>query len=89
MSIFGWIAMGLIAGALAVRVTGENRRGCLYSIIIGVLGALVGGAISQVAFDEGLGDFSWRSLIIAFLGACLLLLVLQAIGGRRGASGRR
>ena len=79
--------MGLIAGGLAVRITGDDRRGCLYSIVIGVLGALIGGALAQAAGGEGLGDFSWRSLIIAFLGASLLLLVLQAISGARRASG--
>ena len=87
MNLFGWIVMGLIAGGLAVRITGDDRRGCLYSIVIGVLGALIGGALAQAAGGEGLGDFSWRSLIIAFLGACLLLLVLQAISGARRASG--
>ena len=89
MNIFGWVVVGLIAGALASRVTGHERRGCIYTIVVGVLGALLGGAIAQAAGEEGLGDFSWRSLIIAFLGACLLLLVLQAISGRRGSSRRR
>jgi uncharacterized membrane protein YeaQ/YmgE (transglycosylase-associated protein family) len=88
MNILGWIVVGLIAGALASRVTGHQRRGCIYTTVVGVLGALIGGAIAQAAGEEGLGDFSWRSLIIAFLGACLLLLVLQAIGGR-GSSRRR
>lgn len=89
MNIFGWIVVGLIAGVLASWVTREERRGCIYTLVIGVLGALIGGAIAQAAGTEGLGDFSWRSLLIAFLGACLLLLVLQAVGGRRGSSGRR
>lgn len=83
MNFLGWIVVGLIAGGLAIRVTRDDRRGCLYSIVVGVLGALIGGALAQAATGEGLGDFSWRSLLIAFLGACLLLLVLQAIGGRR------
>jgi uncharacterized membrane protein YeaQ/YmgE (transglycosylase-associated protein family) len=89
VNIFGWIAVGLIAGGLASWVTREERRGCLYTFVIGVLGALIGGAIAQAAGEEGVGDFSWRSLLIAFLGACLLLLVLQAIGGLRGSTGRR
>jgi uncharacterized membrane protein YeaQ/YmgE (transglycosylase-associated protein family) len=89
VNIFGWIAVGLIAGGLASWVTREERRGCLYTLVIGVLGALIGGAIAQAAGEEGIGDFSWRSLLIAFVGACLLLLVLQAIGGLRGSSGRR
>ena len=89
MNVFGWIAVGLIAGGLASWVTREQRRGCIYTLVVGVLGAIIGGAIAQAAGEEGIGDFSWRSLIIAFLGACLVLLVLQAIGGRRGNSGRR
>ena len=88
VNILGWIVVGLIAGGLAIRVTREGRRGCLYSLVIGVLGALIGGALSQAAGGDGIEDFSWRSLAIAFLGACLLLLGLQAIGGRRG-TGRR
>jgi len=89
MNIFGWIVVGLVAGGLASWVTREERRGCIYTLVIGVLGALIGGAIAQSAGQDGIGDFSWRSLLIAFLGACLLLLVLQAIGGRRGTAGRR
>ncbi len=89
MNIFGWIVVGLIAGGLASWVTREERRGCIYTLVIGVLGAMIGGAIAQAAGEDGIEDFSWRSLIVAFLGACLLLLVLQAIGGLRGNSGRR
>jgi len=89
VNIFGWVIVGLVAGGLAIRVTGEERRGCIYSLIVGVIGALIGGAITQAATGDGIGHFSLRSLIVAFVGACLLLLVLQAIGGRRGVSGRR
>jgi uncharacterized membrane protein YeaQ/YmgE (transglycosylase-associated protein family) len=89
VNIFGWIVVGLIAGGVASWVTREERRGCIYTLVIGVLGAMIGGAIAQAAGEDGIEDFSWRSLIVAFLGACLLLLVLQAIGGLRGDSGRR
>jgi uncharacterized membrane protein YeaQ/YmgE (transglycosylase-associated protein family) len=89
VNIFGWIVVGLIAGGLASWVTREERRGCIYTLVIGVLGAMIGGAIAQAAGEDGIEDFSWRSLIVAFLGACVLLLVLQAIGGLRGNSGRR
>jgi uncharacterized membrane protein YeaQ/YmgE (transglycosylase-associated protein family) len=89
MNIVGWVVVGMIAGTMASWVTGEERRGCVYTLVVGVLGALIGGAIAHAAGSGGLGDFSWRALLIAFLGACLLLLVLQAIGGRRGSSGRR
>lgn len=83
MNILGWIVVGLLAGMLASWVTRVERGGCIYTTVIGVLGALIGGAITQAATGEGIGDFSWRALLIAFLGACLLLLILQAIAGRR------
>jgi uncharacterized membrane protein YeaQ/YmgE (transglycosylase-associated protein family) len=83
VSILGWIVMGLIAGALARIVVPSRAQGCLVTIVIGVLGALVGGALASAAgIGDGIDEFSWGTLVIAFLGACLVLLVLQAIGGR-------
>ncbi len=85
MGIFAWIAMGLIAGLLARWVVRDDRSGCLYTIAVGVLGALIGGALAQKAGKDGLGDdLTLRSVIVAFLGAVLLLLALQAIQGRLG-----
>ena len=75
--------MGLLAGALARIVVPSRGEGCLYTIIIGVLGALVGGALSNAAgIGDGISGFNFGTLLIAFLGACLLLLVLYALGGR-------
>ena len=81
MSILGWIVMGLLAGALARIVVPSGGRGCLYTIVIGVLGALIGGALAAAAgIGDGINDFNFGTFVIAFLGACLLLLVLYAIG---------
>jgi uncharacterized membrane protein YeaQ/YmgE (transglycosylase-associated protein family) len=83
MSILGWIVMGLIAGALARAVVPSRNQGCLFTIVIGVLGGLVGGALATWAgVGDGISGFNLGSIAIAFLGACLLLLVLQAIAGR-------
>jgi uncharacterized membrane protein YeaQ/YmgE (transglycosylase-associated protein family) len=79
MGPLSWIVVGLVAGALARRVVNAPRRGCLGTMVVGILGALIGGALSSAAGGDGLGDFGLRSLVIAFLGACLLLLVLQAL----------
>jgi len=79
MGPISWIIVGLVAGALARRVVHAPHRGCLGTMVIGILGALIGGALSSAAGGDGLGDFGLRSLVIAFLGACLLLLVLQAL----------
>ena len=90
MGVFAWIAMGLIAGLLARWVVRDDRSGCIYTIAVGVLGALIGGALAQAAGKGGLGDdLTLRSLIVAFLGAVLLLLGLQAISGRSRRSRNR
>ncbi len=89
MNVVAWITVGLIAGLVARWTVGDNRSGCLYTVAIGVLGALIGGALMQAGGRSGINEFSLRSLIVAALGATLLLLVLQAIGGRsRSRRGR-
>lgn len=81
MSILAWILVGLLAGGIARMVTGAEKRGCLGTLAVGLVGALIGGALASWAFDEGISGFGLRSIGIAALGATLLLLVLQAIGG--------
>ena len=89
MNIIAWIIVGLIAGLLARWIVRDDRSGCLYTIAVGVLGALIGGALMQASGHTGINDFSFRSLLVAALGAVLLLLVLQAIGGRGRSRWRR
>ncbi len=82
MNIIGWIVVGLLAGLLARWITHDDKSGCLYTVAVGILGALIGGALMQAAGEKGINDFDVRSILVAALGAVLLLLVLQAIGGR-------
>ena len=82
MNIFAWIAVGLVAGFLARWIVKDQRTGCLYTIVVGILGALIGGALMNAAGHKGVNEFDLRSVLVAALGAVLLLLVLQAIGGR-------
>jgi uncharacterized membrane protein YeaQ/YmgE (transglycosylase-associated protein family) len=89
MNIIAWIVVGLIAGLLARWIVRDDRSGCLYTVAVGVLGALIGGALMQASGRDGINDFSLRSLLVAALGAILLLLVLQAIGGRSRTGRRR
>ena len=88
-SLVAWVATGLIAGALARWIVRDERSGCLYTIIVGVLGALIGGALMQAADERALDEFSIRTVLVAAVGAVLLLLVLQALGGRRSRGRRR
>jgi uncharacterized membrane protein YeaQ/YmgE (transglycosylase-associated protein family) len=87
MTILGWIVVGLIAGTLARWVTGARRGGCLVTIVVGILGGLIGGALFQLVTDsdtDAMDDFDIGSVFVAFVGAVLLLLVLEAISrGRR------
>ena len=83
MSWLSWIVVGFVAGVLAKAVTGQRRRiGCLGTLVVGILGGLLGGALFKAAGDEGINSFSLRSLLVAFVGATLLLFVWGAIAGR-------
>jgi uncharacterized membrane protein YeaQ/YmgE (transglycosylase-associated protein family) len=77
-----WILVGFLAGVLAKAVTGQDRPGCLGTIVVGILGGLLGGAIFQAAGDEGINNFSLRSLLVAFIGATILLFLWGAISRR-------
>jgi len=83
MNLIAWIVVGLIAGFLARWIVGDDKSGCLYTIAVGVLGAFIGGALMHAAGKRGINDFDLRSILVAALGSVLLLLVLQAIGGRK------
>jgi uncharacterized membrane protein YeaQ/YmgE (transglycosylase-associated protein family) len=83
VSWLSWIVVGFVAGVLAKAVTGQRRRiGCLGTLVVGILGGLLGGALFKAAGDEGINSFSLRSLLVAFVGATLLLFVWGAIAGR-------
>ena len=88
-NIIAWTLTGLIAGFLARWIVRDERAGCLYTIAIGLLGALVGGGLMQLFSDRPLDEFSFRTVVVAALGAILLLLVLQAIAGRGPRTRRR
>lgn len=83
VGLASWMVVGLVAGWVAGKVSGQPQHGFLRKVAIGVLGALVGGALARAAGYEGIGEFGLRSLAVAALGATLLLLVLGALEGRR------
>jgi len=88
MSLIGWIAVGLLAGWLARWIVKDDRAGCIYTMIVGVVGAIVGGWLMATIDADGVDEFSLRSILVAALGAVVFLLVLQAIAGF-GARRRR
>ena len=79
MSWVSWIIVGFLSGIAAKAVTGQNKPGCLGTVVVGILGGLLGGAIFKAAGDEGINDFSFRSLLVAFVGATILLFIWSVL----------
>ncbi len=76
MGIVSWIVFGALAGWVASLLTGRNSRmGCLANIVVGVLGALIGGFIMNLIVGDGSMNFDIGSFIVAVAGAVVLLLV--------------
>jgi len=84
MSILTWIIVGLIAGALAKMVVpGEGPGGFIGDIIVGIVGAFIGGWIFNSFGHTAVTGFNLWSILVAFVGAVVLLFVLRLISGRR------
>ena len=85
MGILSWVIVGLIAGFLAGQVMRGGGYGVIGDIIVGVLGGLLGGWIAYYFFDVGdtMTGINMVSILVAFMGAMLLILILRMIGGRR------
>jgi uncharacterized membrane protein YeaQ/YmgE (transglycosylase-associated protein family) len=83
VGLLGWIVVGFVAGALARGVTGGGwNLGCLGTIVVGVVGGLIGGWLFNAAGDDGIGDFGLRSMFVAFVGAVVLLALVGLVTGR-------
>lgn len=79
----GYIIIGGIAGWLASKVMGTDAQmGILANIVVGIIGALIGGYILSFFLDTASGGM-WFTLLTAFLGAIILLGILKLLTGRR------
>ncbi len=85
MSIIGWIVLGLIAGFIASKIVNRSGEGFLMDIVLGIVGAVVGGFIFQQFGAAGVTGFNIYSMIVAIVGAIILLVIYHAIFGRRSA----
>ena len=85
MGILGWLILGLIAGAIAKAILpGRQGGGWVITLVLGVVGAILGGWIGSLIFGGGLGDFfDLRTWLLAILGAVIVLLIYGAVAGRR------
>lgn len=85
MGILSWIIFGGLAGWVASLLVGGNeRQGCIMNIIVGVVGAFIGGLLMQLlGGGEFNFDFDLTSFIVAVIGAVVLLAIVNALRGRR------
>jgi uncharacterized membrane protein YeaQ/YmgE (transglycosylase-associated protein family) len=85
MGVLSWILFGLVAGAVArLVVPGAQRIGCLATIAVGIVGALIGGLIGEVVLgDEVRLRWDLGPFLLAVAGSVVLLLALEALRGRR------
>ena len=85
MGIISWIILGLVAGALAKWILpGKDPGGIVITILIGIVGAVIGGYIGTLlGFGEATG-VNIRSIIIAVAGSIILLLIYRMVKGRSG-----
>ncbi len=84
MSVLGWIFFGLIAGFIASRIMGARGQGCMIDMVLGLVGALVGGGLFSYLGDRVPWGFDLRSIFVAVIGAVIVLVIYHAATGRRG-----
>ena len=83
MSIIGWIILGLIAGFVASKIVNKTGEGIVVDIILGIIGAVVGGYLFTFFGAAGVTGLNIYSMIVAIIGAIVVLLIYHAITGRR------
>ena len=83
MGILSWIVLGLIAGFLAGQVMKGGGYGLVGDIVLGIVGALVGGFLSSQLLGIDISGFNLTSILIAFVGACIVIAISRAVSGRR------
>jgi uncharacterized membrane protein YeaQ/YmgE (transglycosylase-associated protein family) len=85
MNILAWLVLGLIAGFLASMVMRGGGYGIVGDIIVGILGAFIGGFLFSVLTGNPnpVNNLDIGSIFVAFVGACILIAILRAISGRR------
>ena len=85
MGIISWIVVGLIAGWLAGLVVKGDGYGCIGDIVVGVIGGLLGSWIASSFFHMGdpMSGVNLQSILVAFFGAVIFVIVLRVVSGRR------
>ena len=83
MSVIGWIILGLIAGFIASKIINKSGEGFFLDIVLGIVGAIVGGIVFTAVGARGVTGFNLYSMFLAVIGAIIVLVLYHALFGRR------
>jgi uncharacterized membrane protein YeaQ/YmgE (transglycosylase-associated protein family) len=79
MSFLAWIILGLLAGFIASKIVNKRGEGVGLDILLGIVGAVVGGFLARIIGMRGVSGLNLHSLIIAVCGAILLLVIYHSL----------
>jgi uncharacterized membrane protein YeaQ/YmgE (transglycosylase-associated protein family) len=83
MSILAWLILGLIAGFIASKIVNKSGEGVVIDIVLGIVGAFVGGFLFTFFGAAPVTGLNIYSIIVAIIGAIVVLAIYHAIAGRR------
>jgi uncharacterized membrane protein YeaQ/YmgE (transglycosylase-associated protein family) len=83
MSIIGWIILGLLAGFIASKIVNKQGEGLILDIVLGIVGAIVGGYLFSLFGGQGVNGVNIYSMFVAVVGAIVVLLIYHSLTGRR------
>jgi uncharacterized membrane protein YeaQ/YmgE (transglycosylase-associated protein family) len=83
MSVIGWIILGLIAGFIGSKIVNRRGSGIMLDIVLGIVGAIVGGVIFSAFGGQGVTGLNLYSMLVAIVGAIVVLLIYHALVGQR------
>jgi uncharacterized membrane protein YeaQ/YmgE (transglycosylase-associated protein family) len=83
MTLIVWIVLGLIAGFIASKIVNKSGEGMLLDILLGIVGAVVGGWLFGVFGMPGVSGLNLYSVVVASIGAAVFLIVYHALSRRR------
>ena len=79
MSILAWIVLGLIAGFIGSKIVNKSGEGLIMDIVLGIIGAVVGGWLFNTIGHAGITGFNLYSMFVAVIGAVVVLLIYHAV----------
>jgi len=83
MSIIGWIVLGLISGFIASKLVNRTGEGFVLDVVLGIVGAIVGGFLFVQFGGVGVTGFNFYSMFVAVVGAVIVLILYHALFNRR------